>query len=255
MVLSDETLFRMGGEPLARLHGLIAPLARRLRVVVYLRRQDDHLVSRYQQAVKIGQVQPLDVWARRDFTKLYDFAGRIEAWREGLRPTDLVVRRFERSRFHRGSLVEDFVDAAGIDLRVEDLRPVEVRNESLGVEGVELLRILNLHRVENQGMEMWQLSNRGYIRQLVTESTGPLVTLPDAELDDFMAKWTLSNRKLAEVLGDPGGELFLTPRRTSGTTTEQRLDLGRLDHYLELLEIPEQEHAPIRRIAEREGSR
>ncbi len=256
MVLSDEALYRMTSESLTRLRGLVAPIARRLRVVVYLRRQDDHLVSRYQQAVKVGQAEPLDVWARRDFTNLYDFAGRVETWRGALRPTDLVVRPFEPSRFHGGSLVEDFADAAGLDLRIDELRPVKVRNESLGVEAVELLRILNIHRVESLGMETWQVSNRAYIGRLRAEDTGPQVTLPAVDLDRFMQRWEASNRQVAvELLGDPGGELFHTPRRTSGTTTEQRLDPDRLGHYLELLEIPEQEHPSIRRIAEREASR
>lgn len=256
MVLSDEALYRMAAVSITRLRGLVTPSARRLRVVFYVRRQDDHLVSRYQQAVKVGQVQPLDVWALRDYRNMYDFAGRIATWRDALQPTDVVVRPFERSRFHKGSLVEDFADASGIDLRVDDLRPIEVRNESLGVEGVEMLRILNLHRIQNLGLETWQISNRAHVRMLRETTTGPQVTLPEADLDRFMAQWEASNRQVAiDHLGDPTGELFGEPRKTAGTTVEQVLDPTRLGHYLELLEIPEQEREPIRRIAELEASR
>jgi hypothetical protein len=71
-----------------------------------------------------------------------------------------------------------------------------------------------------------------------------------------MSQWEQSNRRVAiDHLGDPSGELFRTPRRTAGTTTEQVLDPSRLDDYLELLEIPEEQHAAIRTIAEQEAAR
>ena len=56
------------------------------------------------------------------------------------------------------------------------------------------------------------------------------------------------------VVGDECGELFHSPRKDRGTTTEQYLDPARLDHYVTLLELPERMHAPLRRIAEREAA-
>lgn len=256
VVLSDEALYRMAPDSITRLGGLLAEIGTRVRLVVYLRRQDDHLVSRYQQAIKVGEVLPLDAWALRDFSNLYDFAGMLRKWQETLEPAELVVRPFERTRFPGGSLEQDFVDAAGLDVPLTDLHPVRLRNESLGVEGVEVLRILNLHRIQDLGMKTWQISNRAYVRALRDTATGPQVTLPESDLDRFMAQWADSNRRVAvEQLEDESGELFRAPRKTAGTTTEQALDPGRLDHYLTLLEIPEEEHAAIRRIATKEAGR
>jgi hypothetical protein len=69
-----------------------------------------------------------------------------------------------------------------------------------------------------------------------------------------MEQWEESNRGVArEILGDQTGQLFRAPRKTSNTTTEQRLDPARLDRFTELLELPERMHAPLRRLAEREA--
>jgi hypothetical protein len=256
VVLSDEMLFRMAPESIGRLHGLVADLARQTRIVIYVRRQDDHLVSRYQQAVKVGVGLDLATWARRDFSNTYDYAQGVARWQTAFEPAAIIVRPFERARFADGSLEQDFLDAAGLDVRAADLHKVRVLNESLGVEGVELLRILNLHRTRNQDLPNWQSKNREYVRRLREVETGPRITLPDADLDRFMAQWAESNRRIAiDHLGDASGELFRAPRKTAGTTTEQVLDPARLDDYLALLEIPAAQHDAIRRIADEEAAR
>ena len=58
-----------------------------------------------------------------------------------------------------------------------------------------------------------------------------------------MDSWEESNRAVArEFLGDRTGQLFRAPRKTRNTTTEQRLDPARVDHFLTLLELPERLH-------------
>ena len=256
VVLSDEALYKLSPDSIERLHGLVDDLAGTVRVVVYVRRQDEHLVSSYQQAVKVGQVADFATWARKDFTGVYDYAGWLASWQRRFAPVELAIRPFERQRFHQGSLVQDFLRSAGVDVDPTDLRPVEERNESLGAESVEMLRILNLYRVEHEGAQRHLISNRQHVKRLRQAPQGPQVTLPAADLDRFMARWAESNRRVArELLGDRTGELFKTPRRTGDTTTEQVLDPARLDFYLPLLEIPEEQHPAIRAIAEREAAR
>lgn len=255
VVLSDEALCRADEDSIRRLHELVAQLGRPARVVVYLRRQDDRLVSSYQQAVKIGAVHDFATWSRRDFSGSYDYAELLARWQRTYRPTELVVRPFERPRLTHGSLEQDFLEAAGLEVQAAELRPVQVRNESLGMEAVELLRILNLHRIENGTAADLPDTNRPFVGRLRDFDTGPRLTLPDAELDRFMDRWAASNRRVAaDHLGDPTGQLFREARKAKGTTV-QLLDPARLGLYLELLEIPPCEHAAIRAIAEREAVR
>jgi len=254
MLLSDEVLFGSSEQALRRLSRFTQRIAESLRLVAYLRRQDDHMVSRYQQGVKVGWIARLRDWAREDMSSLYDYRARIAMHQRLLAPADFVIRPFERERFVNGSLFEDFLDAAQIDARIEDLAQVPNLNESLDAESVEFLRLLNIHRVEHEGATEGLIDNRELAKRLTRASEGPVLTLPANVLDPFMEKWEKTNRAVArELLGDRTGQLFRAPRKTRNTTTEQRLDPARLDHYLVLLDLPEQLHKPLRRLAEREA--
>lgn len=258
VILSDEALYGAKVVALERLRRLTDQIARSVRVVVYLRRQDDHVASRYQQIVKTGEVRRLAVRVRElDLSGFYDYRSRLGRWQELMEPTSLVVRPFDRASFAGGSLHQDFLDAAGVGVRAGDLEPVTELNESLDAEAVELLRVLNLFRVEHEGATPGQIDNRRLIRRLRSAigEPGPTLTLPPDMAEEFMARWAQTNRAVArDFLGNPSGELFKTPRKTRNTTSVQVFDPARLDHYLEVLELPEEQHAPLRALIDREAT-
>lgn len=254
VVFTDEVLFKASESALRRVADLMAPIRGNLRLIVYLRRQDDHLISRYQQEVKVGEVLRLRVWAEANMSDLYDYYARLRLLQQTLAPDELVVRRFERESFPDGSILQDFLDAAAIPVRAEQLERGPDRNPGLDAESVEFLRLLNTYRVEYEGAMPGLIDNREIVWRLSEVTDGPILSLPESRLDRFMAQWDESNQLTArEFLDDPSGELFHAPRRTRGVITEQRLDPGRLDHFLTLLEIPRQIHPDLRRIAEREA--
>ena len=255
VLLSDEVLYGSSEEAIERVHRFARRASRRVRLVVYLRRQDDHLISRYQQVIKMGETRRLAERTRQvDFSAPYDYHARLSSWRRVLAPDDFVVRRFEGDRFVGGSLYQDFFDACGLPLAADDLRPVALQNESLDAEAVELLRLLNLYRVENEGANVGATTNRRFVVRLSRASSGPVLTLPESVLDPFMAGWQKSNSAVARDFLQEDGALFRSPRRTRDVTTHQVLDPARLDHYLTLLELPERLHEPLRRLAEREAA-
>ena len=254
VLLTDEVLFKSSDEALRRLAELTRSISDELRLVVYLRRQDDHLISRYQQEVKVGEILRLRVWAEQDMSDLYDYYARLQAHQRFLAPEQLIVRRYERDAFVGGSIYQDFLDAAGIELQADGLERGPDRNTGLDAESVEFLRVLNTYRVEYEGATPGLIDNRDLVQQLAEHTQGPVLSLPASRLDRFMAQWDESNERTArQFLGDPDGTLFRMPRRTEGVTTEQRLDPGRLDHFQTLLDIPAQFHRDLRRIAEREA--
>jgi hypothetical protein len=254
VVLSDEVLFACAPQALRRLCHLTDQIACSKRLVVYLRRQDDHLVSRYQQGVKIGRVLRLREWARADRSDLYDYHSRLCTWERLLAPTEFVVRRFEPDGFVGGSLFQDFLTAAGLDVRAETLVQVPTRNVSLDAESVEFLRLFNLYRVEHEAATPGQIDNRAVIKSLAEVSTGPTLTLPADFLDEFMAQWEGSNRRVAvEFLGHQDGQLFHLQRKSHGTTVEQRLEPTRLNHFFDVLQLPMRMRLPLRKVVEREA--
>lgn len=256
VLISDEALFGASEPALERLRGFTVENADEVRVVCYLRRQDELLVSHYQQVVKVSETQRLrDRVATKDLSKTYDYYARLRAWLRIVEPDELIVRRFERARFRNGSLYDDFVDAAGLGIGTDD-RPRQDRNVSLDADSVEFLRLLNLYRRE-RGPAPDLPENRQLLPQLARLSTGPTLTLPDEVLDRFMEQWVHSNDRVArEFLGEPDGILFGSRHTPEYSTTEQRLDPGRLDRLLEALDaLPTRIAAPLREIAEREAAR
>lgn len=262
VVLSEETIFKSSVGTLRRLRRFSRRHARSLRIVVYLRRQDDHLVSRYQQGVKVGEIRRLsDPELHRDYGDVYDYAGRLALLEELLAPDELVVRRFERDAFVHGSLFCDFLDAVGVDPALETVLPEAERNVSLGAETTEFLRLLNLHRVRHEGARAGMIDNRAYLPALAGPPQGPTLTLPEAALDEFMAQWEAGNREIAlRWFSDDGsrteeserGVLFRMPRRTADTTTRQWIDPARIDYFVDLLELPDELRRPLRLLAEQE---
>lgn len=253
VLFSDEVLFGASYPTLRRLGKWTSSISRSLRVVVYLRRQDDHMVSRYQEEIKLGELRRLEDWARQDMSGLYDYHARLRKHHELLAPTELEIRRFERDRFPAGSVLHDFLDAVGVDVGVADL-DVEERNVSLDAESLEFLRLLNLHRAEHESATPGLMDNRDLAHRLADASDGPLLTLPEPFLDEFMARWDRSNELVArEFLGDRSGVLFSTPRHRGDVTMEQRLDPARIDHFLRVTEPSEELGVPLRALAEREA--
>jgi hypothetical protein len=256
LLFSDEALYGSPNQALRRLKRFTDRIARNVRLVVYLRRQDDHMVSRYQQVVKAAEeTRTLQQRTRElEMSATYDYYARLRTWARLVQPDELVVRRFERDAFVDGSLHQDFFDAAGIEARADEMKQVEHVNESLDAEAVELLRILNLLRAEDETTASLVPNNHPLVVRLAAASDGPTLTLPNRFLNRFMARWEESNQAVArEHFGDANGQLFRHSRRTANTTTKQHLDPARLDHFLDLLELPEQVHDPLRALVEREA--
>lgn len=172
-----------------------------------------------------------------------------------LGPDEVVVRRYERAAFVGGELFRDFLEAIGADPGMDRLTQPQERNVSYDAETVEFLRLLNCYRVEAEGAQPGMIDNRHFLQALARAASGPTLTLPEPVLDDFMAQFEDGNRAVARRwLGDEDGVLFRTPRRTAGTTSMQQIAPDRIDHFVDLLELPEHVRRPLRNLAEQELS-
>lgn len=258
LLLTDEALCGIGEESVADLRRLLTPLTSSVRVVIYLRRQDEHLGSRYQQIVKAGlPVGRLDERAAAAVdTPLYDYAARLRAWHDVFDPDALVVRRFERARFPGGSLLEDFVDAADLGVNLADFTPAPTRNESLDADSVEFLRLLNRLRAEHGDAVADLPRPRDVVRRLGEASDGPVLELSDEARARFLDRWADTNSEVARAYFPDGPDtLFDLSPRGREATSDQRLDPARVDELSEVVELPIAATALLREIAAAETDR
>jgi hypothetical protein len=201
------------------LHDMLRPFFDRMFIVVYLRRQDEFLLSTYSTAVKTGVTRPASpprYASRRDLR--YDYWGLLRRWERVFGRDAMICRKFESNALKDGDVVEDFLQTVGVENDTAFERSPH-QNESLDAVSLEFLRLMNRH-VGGRGP-----LRRRLIQVLSKVGKGPLLTLPAETLAEFMGELRESNRKVAEeyfggVQRDSDDPLF-APLKFSRPRVEQ----------------------------------
>ncbi|MGK7866763.1 hypothetical protein [Falsiroseomonas sp. E2-1-a20] len=133
-------------ERIAALRDLLAPHVGRMRVVIYLRRQDQHAASGYTQALRVAHVGP-PMLPRHGPETLphYDYAKQLDDWAAVFGEDAMLPRIFERPRLLNGDAVDDFLALAEVPLQVPAGDPDRQSNLSLTPGGIDLVRAMGLH--------------------------------------------------------------------------------------------------------------
>ena len=112
-----------------------------VKIVVYLRRQDDYFCSVYQQRVKPphqfkGRIADLDIAWEMDYWQ------RLLPWAQAFGAENLIVRPYERAQFPQGDIFADFMQLLGLTTAGCDI-PKKEFNISLNPRQTEMLRLCN----------------------------------------------------------------------------------------------------------------
>jgi hypothetical protein len=184
-------------EEVGWLKDVLAPHFDKIYIVVYLRRQDDFLLSTYSTGVKSGVTRRLDIPPDEIIRDRYDYWNLISRWARVFDEEQIICRKFERTALKSGDIIDDILDVMGIEAKTEFDRPKDA-NESLDAETLEFLRLFNAHvpRFVEGSLNPARANVVGLLSQI---SRGPLITLPDAELHKFMGFFAESNRKVADA--------------------------------------------------------
>ena len=152
IILSEETLWRA-----FRTHRYLFPYLKkhadnhdyRLKIIVYLRRQDEYQLSLWKQNVKhpkTAQTLPFDqrleqILANEPFTLQY--AATLDEIAQIFGKDSLIVRRFDRADWKNGSIIDDFLDCVGLTHTDEYNELPENINPSLSENMAQIKRIIN----------------------------------------------------------------------------------------------------------------
>lgn len=176
----------------------------RVRIIVYLRRQDAYLVSSWNQAVKSGighggsAVKTWDEYvAGRTYARKMEYFRQLKKLNKFWGQKSLTVRRFEPKRFKNGSIYADFLDAVRLELTDEFKIEKFMRNERLEGNTLEIKRILNnmpgvvenCHSFFHHALLSYaELAGREY----------PCDMFSKEEAQAFMENYKKSNRRVAK---------------------------------------------------------
>lgn len=103
-------------DAVASLRDLLAPYFSDIRVVAYLRRQDQLSLSHYSTALRLGERRA------RPLHKVFDFDEMLSAWAEVFGRDAMTVRIFDRKRLVNGDVVEDFASVLGLPFTKTDAK-------------------------------------------------------------------------------------------------------------------------------------
>jgi hypothetical protein len=116
-------------------------------VVIYLRRQDDFLVSKYGQHVRMYAIRYpstiLDFYLRHNYVARYNYWELTHRWAKAFGDEALRVKVYDKRLFPNGNVLEDFFQTIGVDYSGLDLRTDVDVNRNLHPIALEILRRLN----------------------------------------------------------------------------------------------------------------
>lgn len=144
-VLSDETIYRCNQGKKQHIKEMFSEHATSWRILCYVRRPDEHIVSSYQQAIRNnsgfnGSFEAY--YNKRLKDDYYRYNYQIERWAEIFGRDAVEVRVFHRETL-QGGPVEDFIRWIGLDPATLPPDVEQVANESVDRVGTEILRFLN----------------------------------------------------------------------------------------------------------------
>ena len=154
IILSDEGLWLEGINHREKIWRRIKTEVEKgifsVKVIVYLRRQDEFIYSRWNQQIKsaTGIVSPIFVMKWEEMLESLspsktDYYGVLKKIEQYVGKENIIVRQFDRKKFYGGTIYADFLNIVGLAYSDEYTIVKETANISLTKNNLEIKRILN----------------------------------------------------------------------------------------------------------------
>jgi hypothetical protein len=154
-VVSSEMFERCDPQHVEKIHAILAPIGRRVQIVLIIRDLISLLPSSYTQKVRYGNKTHNfdDFYDDRIDEARADYFTVAKRWADVFGWENLSIRVLDRQYLANGDLIDDFLLTAGVeidDLRVRATRRLGVVNEMSGWKIIEATRALYLR---NHGLD------------------------------------------------------------------------------------------------------
>ena len=177
-----------------------------IRIVVYLRRQDQLALSLYTTRLKSGGTSA-DVFPRTNSEDpFFNYDRSLTLWEEAFGRQNMTVKVFERDALTEGSIIADVLATCGIG-PANAFVPVNDCNESIMPKAQEFLRRINAHLSIPAGTPREAYAGR-LSAFLTTSFAGRGMKPSRADAEAFYAKFADSNRAVAARYFEGAQRLF-----------------------------------------------
>ncbi|RKI38669.1 hypothetical protein D7V86_04045 [bacterium D16-51] len=223
VILSDEGIWYEGVKWHKKLLKIMQKKGYQVKLVVYLRRQDEYLISRWNQYVKTAASKykdtekDLNEWETflqkglKDFTMNY--GENLKRLEEIYGRQNIFVRRYDRKYFPDNSICADFLQTIGLAQTEEYTMAQMLVNPSLSQNTAEIQRVLNTLIEKNEDGDSDDDSDLQFFRNLLlsfselSTKSYPCSMFSEEEAKEFMEHYHEGNCRVAkEYFGEE--ELF-----------------------------------------------
>lgn len=185
-----------------------------IKVIVYLRRQDELLLSRWNQEVKqnftdaaIMTCEEYVATASKKQNKIYQYAQKLDEISAFIGKENVIVRRFAKKSWKDQSIIHDFMHEIGLDVTEEFQELKESENLRLDKNTTEIKRVLN----KNKDFTQTEITYfRGFLKEITKDNIEEEKTemLAKEELQQFLKQYSEENKRVAEEYIEDGKPLF-----------------------------------------------
>ena len=212
LLVSTESLARAFSEREQSLQELAAVLqGLPVCFIVYLRRQDLHVESWYNQLIKTGLSAEQFVPEQRT-PSFYDYHTLLEKIRAHFPAAAVRVKVYEKEQFAGSTIFDDFLSILAVQRNDRFVLPQADPNPAIDLKTLEYLRLAN--GIERPWTEKYQF-NLAVIAAAAAscDQSQPREVLMDPERRRrFLARYEESNARVArDYLGREDGKLFFEP--------------------------------------------
>ncbi|MEE3439938.1 hypothetical protein, partial [Ruminococcus sp.] len=183
-----------------------------IKVIVYLRRQDQFMMSRYNQKLKtdfVASTQSFDEYFAQmngKYKCVMDYRDRIDNIAKSISKENVIVKRFDRNYFYNGDLNQDFLHILGVKVDDSFQQLKETANTGISVQSGEIKRVLNRLKPITMAENNKLLEILNECENVLPESNTSLMSTD--EVKNFMEQFVDSNESIVdEYIGD-GKPLF-----------------------------------------------
>lgn len=217
IILSEETIWRHFGGSHRQLFPYLEKDARehdyQVKIIVYLRRQDEFQISNWNERVKHSKHAMTLTFEERlsqvldEESYILDYASQIDEIAGFFGKENTIVRRFEPDSWVNGSIIDDFMHCIGLE-RTPDFVPLpQDVNPGLYGNTVEIKRIINKNSFFTRKENVF-LGN--ILKELSAEcgKQYPCTMLSPEETRSYLSMYEEGNTHVAEAYIGDGKPLF-----------------------------------------------
>lgn len=218
IVLSDEGIWqtafvrKRGKDTLSRIKRMAEDGQYQVKVIVYLRSQEEYAVSWWNQLIKHNRTTANKVswpYYKKHISNYVglDYYENLMQLAELFGQENIIVRRFDKEYFKNGRLLDDFLGILGLEFTDEFEVVTEEKNTRISDNACEVKRAINKIPTVTQ-------KDRLYFQKILHEVSGPSMKryssymMSDEEIAQFMKKYEEGNEKIAEIFLKDGQPLF-----------------------------------------------